>query len=549
MHLVPTISLSSGEAQLPLPSVMTGPVGRRVRAFRKDRLTSGGLLFLLLFWLGLCPLLAAKELNAYHVGEAADRDIVTPVALDVADAAATAELRAAKARQHPAVFRSFPGATNLMRRDFQAAFDRGHALFMAELTNEFPVLPVDEMKIASSEFGRLVTAFGVENKDFPIPDELAAEWARGKDGLVIETKILAVLGWSAGRLVQPDTLPEGMTVGDLVRLVPVTEPDQKLAYEDVQAGPLVATTNLVTLTNVRALFRREFSGSQQLFGRALAAFIQPNCLPDAPFTELTRGTSVYQVVVSDHLDAGETIVRKGDVIDVKAKAALVALDNALKAGTANAPVPAAPSVTSPSVTSPAVGLPAAGSPHPQSGAAVLKTSLSPTNKPAAAAVAAPTGFLQLAPITILVGLLVSATLAGIRKFLQRRKQKAAGALAVVSPPGTMAVDAKGDLAPQVAQVVREAVQQELAAQRRELLLTQQAATEEISALVRRLDQVQMPLQERVKTYEDRIRALETELAQRTEENRELLKLKIELIGRQMQAEQAKVVAGTVTASS
>ena len=517
--------------------------------FSNEPPSSGGLLCLLLLWFGFCPLLAAKELNAYHVGEAADRDIVTPVALDVVDAAATAELRAAKARQHPAVFRSFPGATNLMRRDFLAAFDRGHALFLAELTNEFPVLPVDETKIASSDFDRLVTAFGVENKDFPISDELAAEWARGKDGLVIETKILAVLGWAAGRLVQPDTLPEGMTVGDLVRLVPVTEPDQKLGYEDVQAGPLVATTNLVSLTNVRTLFRREFSGSQQLFGRALAAFIRPNCLPDAPFTELTRGTSVYQVVVSDHLDAGETIVRKGDVIDVKAKAALVALDNVLKAGTSNAPAPAVPPVSPPAPAARPTTSPAAVLPHGDSGVTVAKMSLALTNKPAAAAAAAPAGFLQLAPITILVGLLVSAALAGIRKFLQRRKQAAAKALAVVSPTGTLPVDVKGDLAPQVAQVVREAVQQELAAQRRELLVTQQAAAEEISALVRRLDQVQMPLQERVKTYEDRIRALETELAQRTEENRELLKLKIELIGRQMQTEQAKVAAGTITASS
>jgi hypothetical protein len=539
MRIVPTVNISPDEAQPPLPSAMPGSVGRAVRSFRMDCLRPGGWLCLLLLWFGFCPLLAAKELNEYHVGEAADHDIVTPVALDVADAAATAELRAAKARQYPSVFRGFPGATNLMRRDFLAAFDRGHALFVAELTNDFHVLPVDETNIASPEFGRLVTAFGVENQDFPISDDLAAEWARGKDGLVIETKILAVLGWAAGRLVRPDMLPEGMTMGDMVRLVPVTEPDQKLAYEEVQAGQLVATTNLVSLTNVRTLFRREFSGSQQLFGRALAAFIRPNCLPDAPFTELTRGTAVYQVVVSDHLDPGETIVRKGDVIDVKVKAALMALDNVLKAGSSNAPVSAARPVSPP----------APGSRHEDSGVAVAKKSLSPASKAPAVTVAAPPGFLQLAPIAIVVGVLVSATLAGAWKMRQRRKLAAVGALAVVSPPGTLAVEAQVGLAPQVAQVVREAVQQELAAQRRELLLTQQAAAEEIAALVRRLDQVQMPLQERVKTYEDRIRALETELAQRTEENRELLKLKIELIGRQLQTEQAKGVAGTMTASS
>jgi len=93
------------------------------------------------------------------------------------------------------------------------------------------------------------------------------------------------------------------------------------------------------------------------------------------------------------------------------------------------------------------------------------------------------------------------------------------------------------------------VQQELAAQRRDLLLTQQAATEEISALVRRLDAVQMPMQQRLRTYEERIQALEKELALRNEENRELLKVKIDMLGRQMAAERAGSAVSTITASS
>jgi hypothetical protein len=101
------------------------------------------------------------------------------------------------------------------------------------------------------------------------------------------------------------------------------------------------------------------------------------------------------------------------------------------------------------------------------------------------------------------------------------------------------------LAPEVAQAVREAVVQELAAQRRELLLAHQAATEEIAALVRRLDELQVPMQERLHTYETRIQTLEQELAIRTAENRELLKLKIETTRQQLQTE----LAGTATTAS
>jgi hypothetical protein len=94
------------------------------------------------------------------------------------------------------------------------------------------------------------------------------------------------------------------------------------------------------------------------------------------------------------------------------------------------------------------------------------------------------------------------------------------------------------LAPQVAQAVREAVMQELAMQRRELMLAQQAATDEIVALVQRLDQLQLPMQERLRAYEGQIQRLEKELAARAEENRELLKLKIDMMRRQLERERA-----------
>jgi hypothetical protein len=101
------------------------------------------------------------------------------------------------------------------------------------------------------------------------------------------------------------------------------------------------------------------------------------------------------------------------------------------------------------------------------------------------------------------------------------------------------------VAPQVSQVVREAVQQELGSQRRDLLLAQQAATGEIAALVHRLDELQAPLQERLRAYENRIQTLEKELALRNEENRQLLTMKIEMVSRQMETERASALAPPV----
>jgi hypothetical protein len=95
---------------------------------------------------------------------------------------------------------------------------------------------------------------------------------------------------------------------------------------------------------------------------------------------------------------------------------------------------------------------------------------------------------------------------------------------------------KTSLAPHLVNALKEAVVQELAAQRRELLYAQQAATAELAELARRLETVQAPLLERLRAYEQRITELEHELGEQSRENRELLKLKIEMIREYIKAE-------------
>jgi hypothetical protein len=80
----------------------------------------------------------------------------------------------------------------------------------------------------------------------------------------------------------------------------------------------------------------------------------------------------------------------------------------------------------------------------------------------------------------------------------------------------------------MADSLKEVVVQELVSQRRELLNAHEAAAAEIAELIGRMDKAQAPLHERLRAYEAHIQQLEKELAARCEENRELLKLKIEM---------------------
>ena len=476
--------------------------------------------------------LPATELAAYRVGDMATTDIVTPVALDVEDTVATAALQATRARQIPAVFRSFPDATNVMVRAFLAAFEQARTNFQAELVAEFQAPTLDAATLASTDFDHLVTGFGVKYKNFPLPDELAAEWARGGDGQVIRDKLLTALQQAAAGRIGPNALPDGMVVGDTIRLVPVTSVDQKLSLDTVLQCPLASAASLTTLATAQAQFRRNFSAPHQSFARALAAFLQPNCLPDAPFMQLTRGTVAGQMIVASHFDAGDILVHRGDLIDAKAKAVLTALKEKLRSSSATvvaeSPQPAHP--------------PAAATLKPTPAAARIPT----YNMPAPAL---KTGVRHKALIITLAGISTGALLVFFGQVSRKTKRTTGPSSAIQISPMILVADhaANANLAPEVTQAVREAVAQELASQRRELLLAHQAATEEIVALVHRLDELQVSSQERLHTYETRIQTLEKELAIRTEENRELLKLKIEMTRHQLETELAASAMTPITA--
>jgi hypothetical protein len=473
--------------------------------------------------------LHATDWAAWRVGDTADADIITPVALDVVDAAATAALQSARARQIPAVFRRFPQPTNLMADGFLAAFALARTNFLDEMVQEFHTATLDATTIASTDFGHLVTGFDVKHQSFPVPDELAVEWALGGDGQVIRDKLLAALQHATDRRICPDVLPEGMVVGDTIHLVPVTAVDQKLSPDTVLQSPRLSTASLTPVATVRLEFRHEFPAGQQLFARALAAFIQPDCLPDAPFTELTRGTALSQMIVANHFDAGDPLVHRGDLIDANAKAALTVLNEKLRSTSSGPPV-----------------VPEGFRPSPPAAPAVaLAVVSSITRNPATPSVKA--GMRHEGLIVTLAGISTGALLI-FGWQVARKKNRAlvpAPTVQLPMPLPSTSHTTNSSLAPEVAQAVREAVVQELAAQRRELLLAHQAATEEIAALVRRLDELQVPMQERLHTYETRIQTLEKELAIRTEENRELLKLKIETTRQQLQAE----LTGTATTAS
>ena len=492
----------------------------------------------------------AGELASYHVGDTAGADVTTPVALDVIDPAATAALKAAQAAQVPSVFRNFPDATNEMTRDFLAAFGRARADFTAAVAGDFNSSKLNDATVSSEDFGYLITAYNVRHKDFPVTSDLAAAWARGNDGQEIRDKILSLFQVQTRRPLRPDNLPDGFVIGETLRLVPVTDANQKLTLADVPDGKLATATSMTTVSRAQSLFRREFPADDQPFARAMAAFLKPSCVPDAPLTQLARTEAVRQIVVAEHFDAGQTVVQRGETIDEKTKVALDALNEKLMPGLLNAQIAEAKARAQQEEQQAQLAqtqaLQASNvAQEAQAAAAQLRRNDSQVAQgPAWKAYTRNPWLLAVLGLAI-----IGAPVFVWRLTVRRGKKVPATVLAVqVPPPAQDLMTAKvmtpsmatlpAELAPQVAQAVREAVMQELAMQRRELMLAQQAATDEIVALVQRLDQLQLPMQERLRAYENQIQRLEKELAARAEENRELLKLKIDMMRRQLERERA-----------
>jgi 7TM-HD extracellular len=451
--------------------------------------------------------LHAKDLAAYRVGDTATENITTPVALDVIDANATAARKAAEALKTPAIFRSYPDAsiTNTMVAELQAGFAATRSNFLAALKAEFPAAPLDSDTIASARFTGFLADFNGKSKSFPVDAKLAASWAAGDAGLDTETQFIAALLKMTHRAIRADDLPEGFTLGDTLMLVPAASPNENVTLVDAeQRGKIITQNNMTSLSRLQMLFRREFSEDEQPLARSLSVFLQPNCAPDASLTQQARDRDVRQLVVVDHYDAGQLIVQRGATIDPKIKAALEALNEKMMPDQLNRQIVAA-----------------------REQMQQQQLQIRARNEWLVAALAA-------------VSVVSVAAFFFVWQQLRSRRQSDL-LPALVGQQNII----QTELAPQLAQVIKDALVQELAAQRHELLSAQQCAAAEIADLVRRLDRLQAPMHERLQIYEQQIQKLEKELAVRTEENRELLQMKIEMIRHQLASERARSGVGFV----
>lgn len=477
--------------------------------------------------IGGCTLAGyAKDLSDYRAGDIAAEDIITPVSLMVVDPVATAALKEKEAGRIPVIVRFNAGVAAAVESAIRARFATARSNFMVLQEKDFYQARLTDTQISSKRFPNLMAAFKRRNKGFPLSDPLAAEWARGNDGRAVQDALVARV-----RVVMEQPIrsfPDDIKLGRQVMIVPVTSMTEPVAPDDVKArGWKMARTNLLTLGQARAMVLERFGTNEVAEGQFAARQVRVNSFVDAGLTFAARARHIDPLFVADKYQAGQIIARSGQMMDGKIMAAVGQMLERTAAGRLSQQVA-------------------------QEKERVILAQFQSAD-------------VKQSSKKLLAGLVVTASLllgflfwAALRRSNRNLLPAAVGngsSPGLISDPKGAGRAAGGDdswqqralVAEEKAERAHVAIREgalaqfkeklvsNLVTQQSELLEAQAAAAVEMAEMERRLNELHAPLQERLRTYEARIADLENALAAKGEENRELIKAKIDLLRKQLEA--------------
>ena len=483
--------------------------------------------FALILAVALLPFfnLSAKELADYQLGDKAEEDIVATSKLSFVDPDATEVMREKEAQRVPVIIRYYTNAANDLEARFRQEFAATRANFLDSVNKAFGHRTLSAEELSSFKFDSLAVLFQKQNTLFPVSTNRAALWASGDEDEAFQASVAATLRTAMSSIIRPEPMPGNFKLGNNVRLFSLGNTDESVNPQE--AGLTThnfAKTNMATLAQVRKDFQALFAPDEKAIAKYLSTLLTPNCVVDEGVTTELRSKRIDGLWAVADYAPGEIIAHRGQVIDKKMKLAIDQLKDK-------------------AVVSQLQAL------QVKQQAAVGQLQQLVANDKA-------TGSQAQEHVMWVVGALAAAVLilAMVTCRLARRRSEtmlpvpaaAGNALewqqrAVVAEQRTEKLQnaARAGLLAHLSQWLSRMLTQRLLSQRRMLLDSQDNAASEMAALEARLEKVQAPLQVRLAAYEHRIAELEKELAVRGEENRELLKAKIEMMRKQLEAERGK----------
>jgi membrane-associated HD superfamily phosphohydrolase len=469
--------------------------------------------------------LSAKALGDYQIGDKLEEDIVATSKISVVDPDGTQALKEKEALRVPVVVRYYTNAADELEARFRQEFASTRENFLQAVEKSFGHRTLTAEELSSFKFDSLATLFQKQNNLFPLSTNRAALWATGDADEGYEASLASTLRQMMAAPIRPEPLPDNFKLSANNRLVPVGKSSDIVSDEEARDTKRnFARTNFVTLATVKKNLQGLFNLDEREVGKHLATLIKPNCVVDEELTQKLRDKRTEGMWSVVDFDTGQTIAHRGQVIDKKIKAAIDQIKE--KAVVGQLQELQAKQQAAVGELQQLVAADKAKGTRSQEHVMWLVGAL------AAGVLILAIATWQLArrrhPVSML-----PATVGGNAGDWQQR------ALVAEQRTEKLQSAARAGLIAYLSQWFSRMLTQRLISQRRLLLETHDNAAAEMTALEARLEKVQAPLQVRLAAYEHRIVELEKELAARGEENRELLKAKIEMMRKQLEAERAK----------
>ena len=366
--------------------------------------------------------------------------------------------------------------------------------------------------------------FQKQNNLFPLSTNRAALWASGDADESYEASLASTLRQMMSSPIRPEPLPENFKLNANNRLIPVGRTNEIVTEEDArQTSRNFARTNFLTLAVVKKNLQGIFDVDEREVGKYLATLVKPNCVVDEELTQRLRDKRTEGMWSVIDFQPGEVVAHRGQVVDKKTKAAIDQLKEKAVVGQLQelqVKQQAAVSQLQQLVTE-----------DKAKGARAQQHVMWLVGALAAVVLILAVATWQLArrrhPVSM-----VPATVGDAAQWQER-------ALIAEERSEKLQSAAREGLIAHLSQWFSRVLTQRLMSQRRLLMDSHDNAAAEMAALEARLEKVQAPLQVRLAAYEHRITELEKELTARGEENRELLKAKIEMMRKQLEAERGK----------
>ncbi|HUL54704.1 MAG TPA: hypothetical protein VLT83_14970 [Opitutaceae bacterium] len=456
----------------------------------------------------------------YKLGDVAAEDVVTPVRLQVVNPDATDELKKKVALQAPFVVRRTPQSAEDAEQDLRRSVGAARARFLAALRAAMPDRAPSLADLDSPAVKAAIQEAGSEfPKDLPI-DKLGPLWTLGGSDEAVVLTLLRPLREVMAQPIVGNKTDNPVPPNQSVRLIAVKSADDLPTVQELESkGVSVSAGRVISLWRARRLVETYFPAGQEQMGRFAESFVRVNAYADPGLTAVLRDRRLEGVTVNDTYEAAQVVVRKGQTIDRRALNALAVLREKSLIGTLQTKLEQERTVA---------------------GQIAEQTKW----------IAGGLALLGLAVVLVFWRLrarLATALLPAMENpALPSGEQKALPAGTADEEWRSRALAAEGRAERAHAAIrsgvlgwMREKVFQTMFHQRAEMLSVQQKAEAEMHELEQRLEQLHIPLQERITAYEKRIAELEAELAAKGEENRALIGARISVVRQQLSLERER----------